>query len=147
MLGRCASPVADGQFFHRSGDGNHKGTGRGMLGQRHGRDAGARAHLEPSARGRLKVGQETWQDGIRRLPPHRRAVGYVFQQPVLFGHLDVRENLRFGMRRRATGRHGLAFDMVVELLEDYGYEPDRFSINWVSSAEPDKFVSAVSQSN
>ena len=33
--------------------------------------------------------------------------------------------------------------MVVELLEDYGYEPDRFSINWVSSAEPDKFVSAV----
>ena len=36
-------------------------------------------------------------------------------------------------------------DMVVELLEDYGYEPDRFSINWVSSAEPDKFVSAVSE--
>ena len=36
-------------------------------------------------------------------------------------------------------------DMVVELLEDYGYEAERFSINWVSSAEPDKFVSAVSE--
>jgi coenzyme F420-reducing hydrogenase delta subunit len=36
-------------------------------------------------------------------------------------------------------------EMVVELLEDYGYEPERFSINWVSSAEPDKFVSAVSE--
>ena len=35
--------------------------------------------------------------------------------------------------------------MVVELLEDYGYEGERFSINWVSSAEPDKFVSAVSE--
>ena len=35
--------------------------------------------------------------------------------------------------------------MVVELLEDYGYEQDRFSISWVSSAEPDKFVSAVSE--
>ena len=35
-------------------------------------------------------------------------------------------------------------DMIVELLEDYGYEPERYSINWVSSAEPDKFVSAVS---
>ncbi len=35
--------------------------------------------------------------------------------------------------------------MVVELLDDYGYEPDRFSINWVSSAEPDKFVSAVTE--
>ena len=35
--------------------------------------------------------------------------------------------------------------MVVELLEDYGYEQERFAINWVSSAEPDKFVSAVSE--
>ncbi|NNF46036.1 MAG: hydrogenase iron-sulfur subunit, partial [Desulfofustis sp.] len=36
-------------------------------------------------------------------------------------------------------------DMIVELLDDYGYEQDRFSINWVSSAEADKFVSAVSE--
>jgi coenzyme F420-reducing hydrogenase delta subunit len=36
-------------------------------------------------------------------------------------------------------------DMVVELLEDFGYEPERFSLNWVSSAEPDKFVAAVSE--
>ena len=35
--------------------------------------------------------------------------------------------------------------MVAELLEDYGYEAERFSINWVSSAEPDRFVSAVSE--
>ena len=34
-------------------------------------------------------------------------------------------------------------DMVVELLEDFGYEAERFSLNWVSSAEPDKFVEAV----
>jgi coenzyme F420-reducing hydrogenase delta subunit len=33
--------------------------------------------------------------------------------------------------------------MVVELLEDFGYEAERFSLNWVSSAEPDKFVAAV----
>ena len=35
--------------------------------------------------------------------------------------------------------------MIVELLEDYGYEPERFAISWVSSAEPDKFVKAVTQ--
>ncbi len=35
--------------------------------------------------------------------------------------------------------------MIVELLEDYGYEPERFAITWVSSAEPDKFVKAVTQ--
>ncbi len=34
-------------------------------------------------------------------------------------------------------------DMIVELLEDFGYEAERFSLNWVSSAEPDKFVAAV----
>ena len=36
-------------------------------------------------------------------------------------------------------------DMVVELLEDFGYESERFSLNWVSSAEPDKFVEAVTK--
>ena len=35
--------------------------------------------------------------------------------------------------------------MIVELLEDYGYEPERFAISWVSSAEPDKFVKAVTE--
>ncbi len=36
-------------------------------------------------------------------------------------------------------------DMVVELLEDFGYEAERFNLTWVSSAEPDKFVAAVSE--
>jgi coenzyme F420-reducing hydrogenase delta subunit len=36
-------------------------------------------------------------------------------------------------------------EMINELLEDYGYEKERFAITWVSSAEPDKFVAAVSQ--
>jgi len=35
--------------------------------------------------------------------------------------------------------------MIVELLEDYGYEAERFAITWVSSAEPDKFVKAISE--
>ena len=36
-------------------------------------------------------------------------------------------------------------DMVVELLEDFGFEPERFNLTWVSSAEPDKFVAAVTE--
>jgi len=31
-------------------------------------------------------------------------------------------------------------DMVSELLEDFGYEQERFAISWVSSAEPERFV-------
>ena len=35
--------------------------------------------------------------------------------------------------------------MVTELLQDFGYEPERLSLSWVSSAEPDKFVEAVTE--
>ncbi len=35
--------------------------------------------------------------------------------------------------------------MIAELLDDYGYEAERFVITWVSSAEPDKFVKAVTE--
>ncbi len=36
-------------------------------------------------------------------------------------------------------------DMITEILEDFGYEPERYSISWVSSAEPDRFVNAVTE--
>jgi coenzyme F420-reducing hydrogenase delta subunit len=36
-------------------------------------------------------------------------------------------------------------DMVAELMEDFGYESERFNLTWVSSAEPDKFVEAVTE--
>ncbi len=36
-------------------------------------------------------------------------------------------------------------EMISTLLEDYDISPDRFQINWVSSAEPDKFVAAVKE--
>ncbi|WP_306418042.1 molybdenum ABC transporter ATP-binding protein [Jannaschia formosa] len=32
----------------------------------------------------------------RAVPPHRRGIGYVFQEPRLFPHLDVRANLLYG---------------------------------------------------
>ncbi len=35
--------------------------------------------------------------------------------------------------------------MVEEVLEDFGYEKERFMIAWCSAAEPDKFVEAVTK--
>jgi F420-non-reducing hydrogenase iron-sulfur subunit len=43
--------------------------------------------------------------------------------------------------RKALAR----FDMITELLEDFGFEEERFSITWLSSAEPEKFVQAVTE--
>lgn len=49
-------------------------------------------------------------------PPHRRRVGYVFQEGRLFPHLSVRQNLLFGRWfSRKKGRRD-DFDHVVELL-------------------------------
>ena len=74
------------------------------------------------ARGRLDVGGEVWQDDARGIfvAPHRRAVGMVFQQAALFGHLNVRGNLEFAHRRVPAAQRRVAFDHVVDLL---GLEP------------------------
>ncbi len=36
-------------------------------------------------------------------------------------------------------------EVINELLEDFGFEEERFSIFWLSSAEPEKFVQAVTE--
>jgi molybdate transport system ATP-binding protein len=76
------------------------------------------AGLEPRATGTVRVGDELWQDSARRLmrPVHQRALGYVFQEASLFGHLSVQRNLMFGFTRTpvAERRHG--WDHGLELL-------------------------------
>ena len=43
-------------------------------------------------------------EGDSGLAVHERNVGYVFQQPTLFPHLDVRRNIEYGARRSKTRR-------------------------------------------
>ena len=59
------------------------------------------AGLERPDEGRLVVEGMTWQDSTTRtfLPTHRRPIGYVFQEPDLFPHLSVSDNLRYAERR------------------------------------------------
>lgn len=38
-------------------------------------------------------------------------------------------------------------EMIFELLDDLGYERKRFSLHWLSSAEPDVFVAAVTETS
>ena len=68
--------------------------------------------------GSLSVAGESWQDARTFRPPHRRGVGYVFQEPSLFPHLTVRGNLDYGRRRALRGGapERVAFAEVVELL-------------------------------
>ncbi|WP_310564540.1 molybdenum ABC transporter ATP-binding protein [Hydrogenophaga sp.] len=83
------------------------------------------AGLEPRAQGRVQVGDAVWQDSAAGvfLPPHRRALGYVFQEASLFDHLTVERNLRFGFdrtpaaQRRHDWRHGLELLGIGHLLQ------------------------------
>lgn len=36
-------------------------------------------------------------------------------------------------------------DMVKEMLEDFGFEEERFAIEWLSAAEPERFAHAVTE--
>jgi molybdate transport system ATP-binding protein len=68
------------------------------------------------AEGEVQVGEALWQGSGRFTPPHRRGVGYVFQEPSLFPHLSVRRNLLFAARRAPASSPGLGFDEVVSIM-------------------------------
>ncbi|MGE8064654.1 molybdenum ABC transporter ATP-binding protein [Pseudomonas sp. NPDC089569] len=59
------------------------------------------AGLERADRGFIQVNDEVWQDSERQIfvAPHKRALGYVFQEASLFSHLSVQANLEFGLKR------------------------------------------------
>ena len=76
------------------------------------------AGLEKAAHGRLIVAGEVWEDTERGLvrPPHAREIAYVFQEPRLFDHLSVQQNLDYGLKRRSVANEAVTSAGAVELL-------------------------------
>lgn len=73
--------------------------------------------LRPDA-GRIAVGDWPLLDtstGLH-LPPHRRRLGYIFQEARLFPHLSVRQNLTYGARFAPPQASGTSFDHVTDML-------------------------------
>jgi molybdate transport system ATP-binding protein len=58
------------------------------------------AGLERPDSGVIRFGAEVWCDTARSIwqPPQTRRIGLVFQEPTLFPHLTVRDNIRYGVR-------------------------------------------------
>ncbi len=75
------------------------------------------AGLENRATGRVAFGDTVWADATRFAPPHKRAVGMVFQDARLFAHLDVAGNLRYADKRARTRNSPIRLDAVIDALD------------------------------
>jgi ABC-type Fe3+/spermidine/putrescine transport system ATPase subunit len=81
------------------------------------------AGFETPDRGHIRVGGED----VTMLPPERRRFGMVFQHYALFPHLNVAENIAFGLADRKLGREETARKVAdaLALVELPGFEKRR----------------------
>jgi spermidine/putrescine transport system ATP-binding protein len=83
------------------------------------------AGLEEPTSGRVLLGEED----VTRLRPYKRPVNTVFQSYALFPHLNIFDNVAFGLRRRgerdAKGRIKAEVERMLELVELDGFGPRR----------------------
>jgi len=70
-------------------------------------------------RGRVALDDTVLFDSAARIdmPPHRRRIGYVFQEGRLFPHLTVRHNLDYGRYMHGLARDEAGMARVVDLLD------------------------------
>ncbi len=76
------------------------------------------AGLERAPHGFMQFGEEVWQDESigRCLPLYKRPIGYVFQEPRLFPHYNVRANLLYGYKRITVDERRISPEQVIGIL-------------------------------
>jgi molybdate transport system ATP-binding protein len=81
--------------------------------------------LKPD-RGAIALDDAVLFDAARGIdmPPHRRRIGYVFQEGRLFPHLSVRQNLDYGRRMNALAPDAGEHERITTML-DIGHLLDR----------------------
>jgi molybdate transport system ATP-binding protein len=100
---RAAAPIVG--LFGRSGSGKTS-------------IVNALAGTSRPQRGRIVINGETLFDSSRGidLPPDKRRLGYVFQDGLLFPHLDVESNLLYGLHRAPVAARVIDAAHVIRLL-------------------------------
>ncbi|CAN5155141.1 ABC transporter ATP-binding protein [soil metagenome] len=76
------------------------------------------AGLVPPQGGRIQLDGDVLDDPAARvrMPPHRRPIGVVFQDHLLFPHLSTVDNVAFGLRSRGSARQP-AREIAMQWLE------------------------------
>jgi molybdate transport system ATP-binding protein len=77
------------------------------------------AGLDVPSQGFIEWGAERWFDSGSRVlvEPHARRVGMLFQELALFPHLNVRDNLAFGMKNASKEAQAKHLGELIDLLE------------------------------
>ncbi|HEY9502106.1 MAG TPA: ATP-binding cassette domain-containing protein, partial [Pyrinomonadaceae bacterium] len=81
-------------------------------------------------------------DDITNLPPEKRGFGMVFQNYALFPHLNVFENVAFGLRARHQPKNKISEQVssALDLVQLPGYEKRR--VDELSGGQQQRFAIA-----
>lgn len=71
--------------------------------------------------GSISIDNNTVSDSNKTLPPEQRGVGMVFQDFALFPHLNVADNISFGMRRASSAERHQRVDELLDRIGLPGY--------------------------
>ena len=74
------------------------------------------AGLEVSNNSHICLENNVWQTPHTSLPPHKRPIGFVFQDAKLFEHLTAEGNLRFAMKRADKDQYVISYHEVIRLM-------------------------------
>ncbi len=90
------------------------------------------AGLEKPTKGRIVFNGELWFDAARgvAVPPQRRSVGYLPQEPALFPRLSVRDNVLYGLRNLGKQERSLRAQDMLEafhLIDFQNRQPHELS--------------------
>ena len=75
------------------------------------------AGLEKIPQAQLQVNDNVWQNDVMCLPTHQRRVGYVFQEPSLFTHLSVKNNLQYAIKRAPITPSAISAEKIIAELK------------------------------
>lgn len=80
------------------------------------------AGLEVPKTGQIIINSQTMCDSRVFMQPEKRGVGLVFQDYALFPHMNVEENVKFGLKKMTRKQKYARIDEVLELvgLTEYG---------------------------
>ncbi|MEJ5257633.1 MAG: ABC transporter ATP-binding protein [Fervidobacterium sp.] len=73
--------------------------------------------LEIPQQGSIRIAGKTMVDDVTFVPPEKRNVGFVFQDYVLFPHLNVSQNILFGVREKDKSKREEILYRILKMLK------------------------------